>query len=534
VVLSGCTIDFSGLSDLFDSTPTYLDLPGRRVASGHFQRAIVDGTEPANSFFIANELGAATPRFAIFPFLGGPGCRTGRADSLPHFTSSPLPSFVTYVENASAGNPRRLHFTNPRCGEPLPPVDTAGLPFRTLDDPPGYLALASGDLLFLEPWDKKRTVVAAAVSQVFPSDDKIWSVEDGQLVVRDLKFKVLQRLGTDVKEFDVTDSSVPRVAFVDGTDLFVVTDKFETPKKIDSDVCSVQFPSGWHGRGIAYFSPCDAQQLVLYGSAHASDPGPGENDTRYELGANVVGDPAIGFLGDQTFAFFMSKADADSPTELFGGPITETPEHIADSPQTSSGRPNVGTPAVSRVSDLWETKVDVEGNVGRLIRWKPGAPPKEIARGVEYRDDPLAIINFDGKTGDLVRVDEGGVSRVLARGVPSKGILSSDDGLAAVTDSDGSLGTLIVAPTGTSAFEKVAARVHDFHFIQNLHGIGYLQDFDNTAKTGLLGVRVVATGDTFELGVRASEWTEVGLPEPGVMYVVPDGERAGIWFARLK
>ncbi|HEX7668695.1 MAG TPA: hypothetical protein VF395_03885 [Polyangiaceae bacterium] len=535
VLLSGCTIDFSGLSDLFDSTPTYLDLPGRRVASGHFQNAYVDGTEPSNSFFIAHELGEATPRFALFPFLGGAGCRTGRADSpSPHFTSSPLPPFVAYVENAYQGNPRRLHFTNPRCEEPLAPIDTAGLPFSTLDDPPGFLALASGDLLFLEPWAKKRTVVAAAVSQVVPSDDKIWSIEDGQLVVRDLKFKVLQHLGTDVKEFDHTDKSVPRVAFVDGTDLFVVTDKFETPKKIDSDVCNVQFPSGWHGRGIAYFSPCDSQQLVLFGSAHASDPGPGENDARYELGASVVGDPTVGFLGDETFAFFMSKPDPDLPTGLFGGAITEAPEHIADDPETSSRRPDVGSPLVSRVADLWQVKVDVTGDVGRLVRWKPGSPPKELARAVEYRDDPLAIINFDGKTGDLVRIDDAGVSRVLAKGVPKGGILSSDDGLAAVTDSDGSLGTLIVAPPDTFAFEKVAARVKAFRFIQNLHGIGYLQDFDSTAKTGLLGVRVIATGDTFELGVRASEWTEVGLPEPGVMYVVPDGERAGIWFARLK
>jgi hypothetical protein len=370
------------------------------------------------------------------------------------------------------------------------------------------------------------------VSQTARTDDKIWSIEGGELVARDFTFKVLKRFGSDVKEFDFTTDAVSRVAFVDGTDLFVVTDKFEAPKKIDSDVCSVVFPSGWRGLGISYFSPCAARQLVLYGSAHSSDKGPGESDAKDVLGEGVLGDPLIGFSGDAAFAFFVSKADPSAPNALFGGTIGETPEHIADEPETNRAK----TPLVSRVGEQWEVKVDVQGGVGRLIRWKPGGPVRELARGVEMRDDPLAIVNYDGKTGDLVRIDAAGVSRVLARGIPKGGIVSADDGLAAVSDSDGLQGTLIVAPPGGSAFEKVAAgvRIDNFHFIQNLHGVGYLQDFDGTSGTGLLGVRVIATGDTFELGVRASEWDEVGLPEPGVMYVVPEGERAGIWFARLK
>jgi hypothetical protein len=542
MLLAGCHIDFSGLSDLFDSTPTYLDLPGRRIATGRFQNVYVDGTEPANAYFIAKEVPDGTPRFALFPFLGGPGCRTGRADSSrPTFTRSPLPSFVSFLENARGGNPRRLHFINSRCEEPLSPIDNSGLPFSSLTDPQGYLALANGDLLFLEPWKKKQTIVATGVSQTARTDDKIWSIEGGELVARDFTFKVLKRFGSDVKEFDFTTDAVSRVAFVDGTDLFVVTDKFEAPKKIDSDVCSVVFLSGWRGRGISYFSPCAARQLVLYGSAHSSDKGPGQSDAKYVLGEGVLGDPSVGFSGDAAFAFFVSKADASAPNALFGGAIGETPEHIADEPETNRAK----TPVVSRVSDQWEVKVDVTSGpgaplcplcVGRLIRWKPGGPVRELARGVELRDDPLAIINYDGKTGDLVRIDAAGVSRVLARGVPSGGIVSADDGLAAVSGSDGLQGTLIVAPPGGSAFEKVAAgvRIDHFHFIQNLHGVGYLQDFDGTSGTGLLGVRVIATGDTFELGVRASEWHEVGLPEPGVMYIVPGGDLAGIWFARLK
>jgi hypothetical protein len=71
-------------------------------------------------------------------------------------------------------------------------------------------------------------------------------------------------------------------------------------------------------------------------------------------------------------------------------------------------------------------------------------------------------------------------------------------------------------------------------FLRSFPGIGYLRDFDEQSGTGILGARIIETGDTFDVGIRASEWQEYGWPEPGILYVAPEGDTAGIWFARLR
>jgi hypothetical protein len=576
MVLGGCHIDFSGLSDLFDSTATYLDLPGRRVAAGHFSRVSVDGTDTAGAYVTAKEPYNGALRLAIFPFAGGNGCRTGRADlyqTSPFGPRSSLPPFISFVEKvrepkfsrgkgggllraASGGNAYLLHLVNPHCQEPLSPLDDKNFPIDVPGGLQGYLALSdSGNLVFFEPWAPKETVIASGVSGTTLTEDKIWSIESGQLVVRNFAFDVLGQFGTDVKEFDVVDSTITRAAFIDGADLFTVTDKLETPTQVASDACSAGpaakdhlvgrkkfFPSGWRGMGVSYYTPCkilsdgtrapdDSRSLVLYGSAHRSDKGPGVTDQEYALGGGAVGDPLIGYSGDDAFAFFVTNT---TPPALYGSALGKLPEHIADQPEIRSN-----APAVSLVGSEWQARVDFPGGtgtVGRLIRWKSAASVRELARGLEEMDSPLAIVNYDGKLGDLVRIDDAGVSRILARGVPRQGIVSDTNGLAAISDSDGSAGTLIVAPPDSTAFEKVAKGVHvgTFQFIQNLRAVAYLRDFDSKAGAGTLGVRVIETGDTFDVGVRASEWQEVGWPQPGILYVVPDGDRAGIWFAQLK
>src|SRR6185295_4159631 len=102
-------------------------------------------------------------------------------------------------------------------------------------------------------------------------------------------------------------------------------------------------------------------------------------------------------------------------------------------------------------------------------------------------------------------------------------------------------GTLLVAPADTTDFEQVAKKVTvdelgngSIAFLQSLTAIAYLHDFDGESGTGVLGVRLIETGDTFDVGIRASEWLEAGWPEPGMLYVSPEGDAAGIWFARLR
>jgi hypothetical protein len=140
-----------------------------------------------------------------------------------------------------------------------------------------------------------------------------------------------------------------------------------------------------------------------------------------------------------------------------------------------------------------------------------------------------------------VQVSSASVSGPLAHKVPTQHILSTDIGTAVIADYNGTTGTLLVALPDTTDFEKVTKGVTldelvtgSIGFLQSLNAIGYLHDFDEKSKTGILGARILETGDTFDIGIRASEWGEYGWPEPGILYVAPEGDAAGIWFARLK
>jgi hypothetical protein len=178
---------------------------------------------------------------------------------------------------------------------------------------------------------------------------------------------------------------------------------------------------------------------------------------------------------------------------------------------------------------------------GRLVTWSPGRPLKEVATGVAQINGSIAIIDFDGSVGNLVALDGATVSKPLARKVPRQHVLADTPGTALVSNYDGNRGTLLVAPAGTTDFEEVTTGItldelqnQDVAFLQSLGGIAYLHDFDEDAGVGVLGARIIETGDTFDIGIRASEWSEYGWPEPGILYVSPEGDAAGLWFARLR
>ena len=549
LLLTSCRVDFSGLNDLLASNATFLSFPGTRIAPGTFQHPSVDGTDAAGAYFVAFDVSEDTPRLALFPFEGGTGCRTGRADTYRSFAfdfgpRSELPPFVSFLEkipNSDGTTTRRLHLVNPKCEEPLSPVEDSGfalVPSWSFD-PPGYLAVTSrGDLVFLDPWAPRRETLSTGASSVQLTDQKVWYIEGGQVTVRDQSLKLVKRFGTSVTELHVTANDAPRAAFVDGTDLYVVSDALEEPKKIDSDVCQVTFADGSSGHAIAYHSPCASGRLVLY--TNATRPRTPADDKKYVLGDTALGAPTVDFVANPGLAFFVSSDDPKADNgALWGGEIGKPPEHIADNPNLGRAK----APLVSNRGGSWQVVVDVSPNGGRLLSWKPGTAAREVARGVAEVDGTLAIVSYDGTQGDLVEIDGGTVIRTLSRHVPTGGVAAATNGLdlrlAVLSDVASGVGTLSVAPSANAPLERIATgvpasgSVNGFYFVQNLDAYGYLHDYDVKEGVGTLGVRVNATGDTFDVGIRASDWFEVGWPEPGVWYVIPSGKKAGIWFARL-
>ncbi len=587
-------MDLSGLSEILDAAPTYLNLPGQRLAVGRFSEPRVDGTDQAGAFIVAFDVSASPATLALLPFGGGQGCRTGRADSFqtsPFSARSSFEAYEQYITDVS-GTDRQLHFVDSSCKEPLAPIDATNRfainPAQPFTDPPGFLVRTnSGDLVFVEPWVPEKTTVASGVASVSVTPKQVWTLENvtdpatgitrGQVVVRDLLFNELARFGTNVSQLTVRTSSPVEAAFIDigartassmtgvtealangnvattregppttagspatlastpaGGELFLVTDALETPKSIDTDACGPNLPSGYGG--LAYVSPCETRNLVLYGAADQSDQDKDTATERYPLGEFALGPPAVRFLGNTGYYFFVAQPDPKQTNgALYGGAIGSEPVHIADHPTLSSFVPRVTTR-----SDTFQFIVDVttvnKSQVGTLVAWTPKGTLTTLSQNVEEVDGNVGVVNFDGTTGDLVEIHASAVSSPLASGVPSGGVSSSSVGLAVIADASGSVGTLLVSGPDTIDLEPAATQVatSSFDFVESLSGVAYLHDYDETTGEGTLGVRVIDTGDTFDAGIRASEWEEVGWPQPGILYVVPSGSKEGIWFASLK
>jgi hypothetical protein len=547
-MLAGCHVDLSGLNQLFNSDPTYLSLPGKRIGSGQFSRVSIVGTNASGAHVAAFDASSSPTVLKIFPFTGGKGCTTGPAAEytpLDFGVRSDVPPIVGFHDNRSAT--ARLHLTGLDCKEPLPPIEDRNFPVdATFDGPPGYLTFeTSGAITFLEPWKSKRQVIAEHAKSARFSQDRLWSIEAGELVVRDLGLEVVARYGTNVTEFAVSDAPA-RIAYVEGTcatgaspcagDLFLVTSVPGTAKKVDSDACSVVFPRRWGGQGVSYRSPCVDRRLVVYGPTKSS----GGDPSRIVLGDVILGNPDVDFMRGTAYVFYAKADDSKPGGTLIGGVLGEPLATIGEHPTRDSSQ---GAPIVDKAGSAWRATIEFDDKLaaGRLVTWETGGELTEIAANVTQISGSVAIVDYDGSVGNLVQLSGTTISKPLARKVPRRGILSGDPGIAVIADYDGDVGTLLVAAGDTLDFEPVAKKITlaelsngSIEFLRSLNAIGFLHDFDEDSGTGILAARLIETGDTFDVGIRASEWSEVGWPEPGILYVSPEGNAAGIWFARLR
>jgi hypothetical protein len=549
-------VDLSGLNQLFSSDPTYLSLPGERIGSGKFSDVSIVGTNASGARVVAVDARGADPVLTIFPFGGGKSCSTGptatSANPLDFGVRSDVPPIVGYQERTDSG--LLLHLITLDCKEGLPPLPDKNWPLSgTFDDPPGYLAIdSSANLTFLEPWKGKQTVVAPNTHNTRVVNDKqIWSIEGGKLVVRDMQLNMLAQYGANVTEFDFTPDSTARAAYVDATcapdatpcggDLYVVPDTLGEAKKVDSDACHVIFPVRWGGLGVSYWSPCADHHPVVYGRATASSDAL-STEARFVLGTSIAGSPDVDLMGDTVYAFYVEThgdPKAGNGT-LRGGPLGQPAVDIAERPARDGAR---SAPIIAKTGSAWRVEVDYDSKagVGRLVTWSPDAGLTEVATNVGQISGSVAVVDYNGTIGNLVHISGSTISKPLARRVPVQRILVDTLGIAVVANYDGTHGDLMLAPAGTNDFEKVASGVSPDQlqdgtvaFLQSLSAIAYLHDFDTDTGVGVLGARLIETGDTFDVGIRASEWGEYGWPEPGILYVSPEGDAAGIWFARLR
>jgi hypothetical protein len=180
--------------------------------------------------------------------------------------------------------------------------------------------------------------------------------------------------------------------------------------------------------------------------------------------------------------------------------------------------------------------LNVEGEVGDLVHFDVAGGVWTLAERVLRSNDGVGtIVNFDGEVGDLASVGSGVFTILLSR-VPRDHYTYTNRDLtigAAVNDFDGRTGTLSRLTTSFDELETVATRVlHPQHgFIEALFpGMAWIRA-DGGGETGTLEYQNTSLVYT----ATVSEGVASFLPTTeGLIYSVPHGERAGIWFADAK
>jgi hypothetical protein len=310
--------------------------------------------------------------------------------------------------------------------------------------------------------------------------------------------------------------------------------------------CRLSFPRnlGTAENWVTYFSPCDTKKLVVFSESagraseldFSVDPA---NMAFLPVFPNQSGDPAV----DSFFVFHLT--DVDEKTGV-GQLVMRRPDRQT---RILGQRADFGRLSVfaSQEDTHGYALVDVEGDVGRFVRWDADGSTIGIAADVVRNGGDL-VTDFDGDTGQFALLSEAGLSVVSSR-VPASGFKTRDAKnrwTAIIDDFQESIATLSITestldftesartPAPPPKLEVIARGVlwdSRTQFVPALPGIAFLTHYDQEKDIGLLEYRNLELRFTATI----SDGVAAYLPTPGgLIYSVPLGDGAGIWVVRSR
>lgn len=548
-LLTACTISH-GIADFgknLSSQPHIAFGESQRVAAGQYSSPTVDPWDDRGAYVIAFEYIDDEPHLAMRLESGSQGCDTGVAYS--RFLQNQLVHRVQLIAYQGGEQPAPLHFVDHDCTEYGQPIPYGSLPEMMYTNPPGYLvkvvvnpATASSTTQYwvVDPWNATTRVLASNVSwySVLSKDDQVIGVIDnGHFRVFDGHQQLLSDVGTAVTEL-LFRTSLPSGPFfaVDGGVLREYQSTSDTaPVDISQDACKVSDD----GNGaLLYFSPCSSRQLLRY---------------RLDTKQLTVIDSGVSAV--------VSSSAKPGTTDSFLLYTKPSPQGGADlwifSPDAS---PAVTISNFSRLYD-WAPPPALEilalananADTGQLVRYT-GAGVSSVLDSVSVKfAEPGILANFDpvGSLGDLYYpLHAGGTPQLAATGVPWVAQVSSvvtstnpdteSYGAAIVTHSNAQVGDLELMrlphpdSPGPETPVTLASGITPgkVEFFQEMAAIGYIGNWNGTLQEGHLAVHEMALDAFTDISDGVREFQEVTWPSEGIMYVIPNGDRAGIWFAK--
>lgn len=534
LLTAGCGLD-KGFEDLGDQLITpdigYIDTPGRKLADGNYRRFSIRAPTLEDRFVVALE-GA---NLVLIRFEeNGDKCEVGPArayglsitgEAADLDTNPPVMPYLVTRDSEGRGE---LRFTDFACNTRTLSVADVPLPEDSLISQGHYYLIVrdgSNQLLAIDPWADEPIVLGSEVSFFRVSDQRLWSVEAGELVLRDAALNELGRAGSALSEVRVSRSPLEHwAAYVEDNSIYIVEenatrDGLDDPRLVATDACHLAQVSSSRDRVLSYFSPCAARHLVIDDLV---------NEQRFDYDVDDVIGTGVVVRSGPAFDFNYWTGPQGNSGTLWLVRAGMDPVRTLDDAL-------VQTDVLFR--DWVLTLTDWDGETGDYKSWRPdgtgGGETKTVAKGVAEINSLGVIANYQDGVGNLLMVTGNDTTFELGTGVP----LDSTRGRAFVGNAASGRGELFVLDSSGTAPRSVAQGVARGAFLFSVQIetlLIMLSDYESSSNTATLQVRLLDTGDQFAVSDGVSELIEVGFPRPGVVYGVPKGARAGLWFAGVR
>jgi hypothetical protein len=542
----GC--ETAGLSDIFDTSPTFVRFPGRQLAKGHFSGFTLDGTPTERGFLLVRDQDQ-DEALTVVPIKGSEPCQVGPAARYWSFLSmvglleekdKQTRGYIAFLpsvdETSGTGTLQFATFGCEVTGASLPGVRS---PLRTgvLLSPPTFIAIQSdAKLSTVSPWTGTSTVVAESVTDAAFDGSYFWTIEGGELGMRNAVLSEVARFSGGVAGYRMDGGGTGYFLDAQGQ-LLRVDGPDEPPTPLAPDACGISTPRG-ASNYVATLSPCADSQLVLVDpTTHVTHPLAAGSTT--DVFAPVLSGPS----GAQQY--FIYTTEVDPATGL--GKLWAVGLEPQQAPVVISEAASIKSLA-GAVDGRVPLIVDSVGGIGRLVLWSPSDGMQEIAQGVADYNLPLVLEKYDAATGTgtlSFRHSDGKLQR-LGSGVPNLGqsFVYKDPVTkkvtsyrAILTDFENGVGNLVlVTQQGdnlevTPVADSVPSRA--YLFFEFAEALTYLIVDKPDAPTGRLEVLFLMTGEKFGTD-GVSEWMGMDWPEVGIAYAVQEGKQAGIWWGALE
>lgn len=541
VGLCACELgaNFGDLGEqLLDPDVQGIDAPGKRwVAGPHFDLNILADQSGKRYAAARNE----DSELLLIDFEDENYCRAGKvARYTDAVRARSRPSLVPLLAEREVGEGQApelvLTFTSFDCQRSAFSVPVSGLPDRVIEGLPtgsGTSLLVhtpQGGLVLVDPWEHTTKQVAESVRNDDPTlafGHFMW-VDRGVIVISDEQVKPIAFVGRDVVAVSASPEDA-ELAFIEagadgstGGTLYTVDARgTQEPVKVASDACNMRYLTLDGRRQLSYFSPCAERQLVLRDVSDSS--------VRV-IDVGVAGPPSVRNLSGQSMLTYVTTDSSDAVAGTLWV-LSPEREKVAIAENT-----RVGPSTVTGDGGLL-TVLDWASNGGRLVEWKPDALT-EVAQGVielaplgRLENDDLTLLgNFDGVTGDLLRLRSDLSTELLAQRVPTRA--GNADAFLANFDQDAGDLMLLDRSDGSSQLLGAGVGRGAFIFTQQFRSVLMLAARDPETRTNTLRMHLLKARRDYVLHDGVTEAREVAFPSPGILYNVVTGDDAGVWFAK--